>query len=205
MNFSELKTELTSRGAENDATRNGRWINQAYREIINAYDWPFTETSTTGTAGAGFVSVPSLRKVIVVGDILGASGTPGRRLSKATFAELSEDMEIENIGDTGSPEFWWYDAVAGQIKSYPLGGTIYARYHQRINELTGTDTPIFDEEYHLLIAERAMVEVYKDLHDYEEAAAVRQEYLYGLALMAKDHQVYSRESSYIQATNPYDG
>lgn len=207
MNFTEILAEMVARGAENNSTRNGRWANLAYREIGNAYDWPFTEATATGAAGAGFVAVTNLRKVIVVGDVSQASAgaTPGRRLQKAAFEELSEDLDVENVAQAGTPDFWWYDATAGRINGYPLGGTIYVRYRQRLDELSGVQTPVFDEEYHLAIVDRGMVEVYNDTDEFEKSTAMLQQYERRVARMAQDYQVIAREHSYIQVGIPYDG
>jgi hypothetical protein len=206
MTFAELLAELVARGAENNPTRNGRWINLAYREIANAYDWPFTEVTATGTAGTGIVAVADVRKVHVVGDISAApTKVPGRKLDRITFDELSEDLHIEDVAQTGIPEFWWLDSADTTIKGHPLGGTIYVRYQKRLAELTGVDVPAFNAEYHLLIVERAMSDVYADIPEDDASARALQRYERGLLKMASDYQVNSREHSYIQVGEPYDG
>jgi hypothetical protein len=206
LTFAELNTELVSRGATADPTRNGRWLNLAYREIGNAYDWPFTEASATGSAGTGVVAVADFRKAIVVGNILPTGGTlPGDRLHKITYAELTEDLGVDSISQAGTPEFWWYDPSVTQIKAYPLGGTVYARYYKRLSELSGAQTPAFDAEYHNLIVDRAMMEVYKDTPEFELVNALEQSYLGRLGRMASDYQVTSREHGYIQVVDPRDG
>lgn len=206
MTFADLQTEIIARGAQNDATRNGRWLNLAYHEIANAYDWPFTEVTATGASGAGVVAVADVRKVIVVGDVSGTGGlVPGRKLRKITFTELAEEFDIENVAQAGTSEYWWHDPTAGQIKTYPLGGTIYVRYYKRLVDLSGSLVPVFDAEYHNLIVDRAMVEVYKDTPEFDLVQPQLQDYLVRLGRMAQDYQVLSREHSYIQVVNPYDG
>lgn len=206
MTFAELKAELVARGAENDATRNGRWLNQAYRAIANAQDWPFTEDEATGSTGAGTVEVANVRKVIVVGDVTHSANPPGRNLKRISFAELAEDIKVEDADHTGNPEFWWLDNSTSTITTWPLGGTIYVRYHKRLDPLSDdNDTPVFDEEYHPLIVDRAMVEVYKNSDEFEAATAALNQFYADLASMAKDYQVYAREHSYIQVVEPYDG
>jgi len=203
--FADITAEMAARGSEAGATRNGVWANVAYRMILNAHDWPFTVTTATGTAGAGSVAVSTFRKAIVVGDVEDSALPPGNRLHKITFEEVAEDLEGQDIAVAGTPEFWWYDAVAGSIKTYPLGGTIYARYYQRLAPLTGVQEPVFDEEYHNLIVDRAMVEVHKDSSEFDVATAALNQYYVDLAAMARDYQVYSREHGYIQVPDAYDG
>lgn len=206
MTFADLKTELVARGASNDTTRNGQWINQAYRKIHNAYDWPFAEVSATGSAGAGTVTVSSLRKVEYVGDVTGIStfGAPGRRLHKITRTELVEEFGVEDLDEAGTPEYW-YRSGGTVIKAYPLGGTIHVSGYGRASELTGTDSPPFDEEYHLLIVDRAMVYVYNDADEHKSARERLAQFQLDLIDMAKDYMVYSREGSYIQVVDPRDG
>lgn len=204
MTFAELISELVARGAEDNDTRNGRRINKAYRRILNAYDWPFTLTTATGSSGAGAVTITDLRKVILVGDV--SDGTvPGRRLKKISYEELVEDVGVEDISVTGTPEFWWYDAVGTAINTYPVGGTVYARYYKRVDQMTDPDSPIFDEEYHDLIVDRAMIEVYKDNDEFQKAREEQAEFLTSLGAMASDYQIYSREHGYIQVLDPRDG
>jgi hypothetical protein len=205
MTFADITAEMTARGSEASSARNGVWANVAYRMILNAHDWPFTVTATTGTVGAGGVAVPTFRKAIVVGDLGSTALPPGTLLRKITYEELAEDIEAEDIVVAGTPEFWWYDAVAGLINTYPKGGTIYARYYARSAPLSGVNEPAFDEEYHNLVVDRAMVEVYKDSSEFEAATALLNQYYVDLAAMARDYQVYSREHGYIQVPDAYDG
>lgn len=208
MTFAELKAELVARGAENDATRNGRFINRAYHEIVNRYEWPFLIATNTGAAGAGVAPLGTFRKILLVADVSGFTGNgPGRKLQKITFEELTEDplLMVENVDRTGTPVFWYVDFQNSQIKTYPVGGTILARMVTRASDMTAVgDTPIFSDEYSLLIIDRAMVEVYKDNAEYESAAATMQNFERSLALMANDFMLDAREPSYIQV-NPFDG
>lgn len=206
MTFAELKTELIARGATDDGgTRLGRWINLGYRKIANAYDWPFTEVTATGTALAGTVVVADVRKVQFVGDISSSGQAPGRQLSKITPAELSEELFIDNLATTGTPDFWYMDPATSTIKTYPLGGTVYVRYYKRLDELTGVQAPVFDEEYHPLIVDRAMIEAYKDTDELDTAAKALAQVEFDIGRMALDYQLVAREHSYIQAGEPFDG
>ena len=200
MNFSELKQELFARGTnylEEDAAgqaRAERWLNQAYREIANLQAWPFLVVTTTGTVGAGEVSLPDVRRVMYV-------TADGNRLRSIRLEELV-DLDSD-LTRTGTPAYWYLEGTT--IKTWPTGGTITARYIKRLPPLSGTTEPVFDEEYHDLIVDDAMLRAYKDTDNFEAYASLRQVYDAGLAQMTEDYQLTSRETSYITIPDPYDG
>lgn len=207
MNFSELKTELFARGTdylnEDSAgvARAERWLNEAYREILNLNAWPFLQAITTGTAGAGLVSVPDLRRIRFVADA-SDGGTPGRVLQRATLEDLVENDDADTT-TTGTPNYYYVEG-GNTVYGYPLGGTIRVYYFKRVNPMSGTDTPVFSEEYHGLIVDRAMMKVYKDSDNFEASAALKQEYDAGVLAMAEDYLRDSRGVQFI-SVNPYDG
>jgi hypothetical protein len=209
MNFSELKDELYARGAnylEEDAdgvARAARWINQAYREILNLHAWPFLQASATGTADAGEVEVADLRRIRFVTDTSDGT-TPGRKLKRVSLDDLlAEDNELDATL-SGTAEHYYLDGDS-TIKSYPVGGTITAYYFKRVAPLSAdSDEPIFDEEYHPLIVDRAMIKVYIDTDNFEAAAALREEFNQGVRSMAEDYLLESRDIQYIPL-DPYDG
>lgn len=206
MNFTELREELFARGtsylSEDAAStaRADRWLNQAYREICNLHVWPFLVTEVTGTAGAGQVSIPDLRKLLLVADS-SVGTTPGFILQRSSYEDLAQDGE--DLSQTGSPALYWMQGTI--VRAWPVGGTIYVRYAKRVDEISGTQTPLFDEEYHDLIVDRAMIKAYKDSDNFEAAAALRQEFDAGMTAMAEDYQVFSRDVTYLDAGDPYDG
>lgn len=204
MTFNELKEELFARGTnylEEDASteaRAERWLNQAYREILNLHPWPFLQATATGTAGAGYVSIADLRKLRAVSDI-----TPGYdvHLGRASFEELLE--ENGDLTETGDPEWYYVDGTA-TVKAFPVGGQIKAYYIKRVDPMSGTDTPVFDEEYHNLIVDKAMIKAYIDSDNFEAAAALREETNLSLTAMAEDYFLDSREVMFIPVDS-YDG
>lgn len=199
-----MKTELVARGAEDNDTRNGVWINHAYKEIVNGKDWPFTETFVAGVAGTGFVTITDFRKAGWVGDIGPTGDLPGRRLYHTTYDAIARDGG-EEIDVAGTPEFWWYRDSDTTIRSYPFGSTLYVRYYKRPTSLFVDNEPIFDEAYHYLIVDRAYVEVLKDNQQFQEAGLALQLYERGLAKMAEEYGVDSNEHDYIDVGTPYDG
>lgn len=204
MNFSELKTEFFARGFDSlneDAqgvSRAERWINQAYREILNLHAWPFLQASASGVNGT--VSIPDLRRIRFVVDTSGV-GT-GTKLNRVSLDDLVADG-VTDTARTGTPE-WYYVDAGNIVKSYPVGSALTVYYIKRVDPLSGTDTPIFDEEYHNLIIDKAVVKAYIDSDNFEAAAALKQEYDAGVSAMAEDYLLDSREVQFIRV-EPYDG
>lgn len=202
MIFTDLRDEFFARGTEyleEDAegiARADRWLNQAYREICGLHAWPFLEATASGPAP---LVIPTLRRIRYV------------RLTDKPWFYLGATTEEDLIGDG-------IDLTAEGFSSvyYVTGGntvhvaaissdSIDVGYITRIAPLSGTDVPIFDEEYHLLIVDRAMIKAYHDNEDFDSAAALREEFNSEIQAMAEDYQVYTRDVFYIDPGDPYDG
>lgn len=207
MNFSELKTEFYARGFDylsEDAAgvaRAERWLNQAYREVLNLQAWPFLVVTTTGSAGAGTVSIPDLRKIMWVRDV--SSGGSNYPLQHILVQDLMAELGVD-LTQTGTPSYYYVEG-GSQVKTWLVGGTIEVRYIQRVAPLTGTADPVFDEEYHNLIVDRAVMKAYIDSDNFEAAAAEKAEFDAGILAMTEDYLMDSRETSYIDVGDPYDG
>ena len=211
MTFAELKTEFFARGTDylnedsEGVARAERWLNQAYREILNLHSWRFLQTSATGTASAGYVSIPDLRKIrFVVNTDAGSS--PGQPLQRVSLDDLVRDGDTES-SPTGTPVYYYVDDSGGLpvVQSFPLGGTLKVYYIKRVGAMVGADdAPVFDEEYHNLIVDRAMIKAYVDSDNFEAAAALRQESNVGLSAMAEDYLLESREVQFLSVSS-YDG
>lgn len=203
MNYTELLDELFARGTNYledsaaETARAGRWINQAYREILNLHAWPFLRATATGADGVGFVSIPDLRRIRFVTDVEGTDGlVPGQPLERATEDDLvNQGLDLST---TGSPEVYY--TMNGTVYTYPLGGTIRVDYIKRVSPMSGTDSPLFLEEYHDLIVDRAMMKAYKDSDNFEAAAALRLEFDAGLSAMAEDYMLDSKEVTFLAPT-----
>lgn len=203
MTFAELTAELVARGAQNNATRNGRWINQAYRAIWNYREWPFAlKNATSATPDSGFVLVPDMRKITGVWDA--TNYQPGRPLQKTTTHQLTRDG-VWDFAQSGEPQWWYWDGVAGAVLTFPLSGTITVEYYSRVDVLTGVQVPAFDEEYHHLIVDRAMVEVYKDADELAAAEKALNAWYIEMAQMVDDYMDDAVEPMYIDVVDPYDG
>jgi hypothetical protein len=201
LNFSELKTELYARGtdylSEDGAgvARAELWLNQGYREILNLQVWPFLVASQSGATP---LVITDLRRI----QNAWYGTTSDSPLQVVSQAELLEDGL--DLTDTGTPVYIYADTTG--LKTYPVTtGSITVIYIKRVNPLTGTDTPIFDEEYHPLIVDKAMIRAYIDGDNYEAAAGLKQLLDENLAAMTEDYMLTSRGPRYIQVVDPYDG
>ena len=204
MNFTELRQELFARGSnylEEDAAgvaRADRWLNQAYQDILSLQAWPFLWASALAEPPSYTVSVPDLRKIRFVTDTDGAEpGYPGRPLARGSMDALVN--EGADLSTQGTPEVYWVQQ-GNLVVPYPIGGIIRVDYIKRVPPMSGMDTPIFDSQYHDLIVDKAMVKVYKDSDNMEQAAAVKEEYNEGAASMAEDYMVESREPEFLEPT-----
>lgn len=197
MNFTELREELFARGTDylnEDAAgvaRADRWLNQAIREICSLQMWPFLQETATGSAGTGLVSIPDLRRVR---SVVTSEGHP---LQRTTRENLLADGLLTT--ETGEPERYWIED-GNTVRAYPVGGTITVHYIKRVAPISGTEEPPFDEEYHDLVVDRAMIKAYKDSDNFEAAAALKAEFDAGVSAMAEDYMVDSRDAEYI---DPY--
>lgn len=196
MNFVELKDELYARGTDylsEDAAgvaRAERWLNQGYREILNLQAWTFLYTLTTGPANSS-VNIPDLRRVLYVVDT--ANGN--QALTYVNFPDLITQYGEDAFTDTGTPSYYYI--INGTVYPHPFGGTLKVAYIKRVAPMTGTDTPIFDEEYHNLIVDKAMIRAYIDSDNYEAAQALQSQVDLTLQAMSEDYATTSRETQFI--------
>lgn len=202
MNFSELKTEFYARGTDYlsvDAagvTRAELWLNEAYREICGLHAWPFLDDEASGTPP---LSIPTLRRVRYV------------RLTNRAWWTLIDSTEEDLIQDgydltqTGLPEYY-YIKGGNEIRTAPKATeSITVGFIKRIDPLSGTQTPLFDEEYHGIIVDRAMIKAYIDTAEFTLAAELRNEYNQRVQGMVEDYQINTRDVSFLDPGLPYDG
>lgn len=204
MIFTDLREELFARGTdylEEDAAgiaRADRWLNQGYREILNLHAWRFLHAFVLGTEGAGTAAVPDLRRIRYVTNTDGVTpGIPGHPLQPTTDEDLVD--EGQDLAQTGTPETF-YVATNNIIVAHPVGGTIRVDYVKRVPPMSGTDEPVFDEEYHPIIVDKAMVKAYVDSDNFEAAAALKLEINEQLNAMAEDYMLAERQVQFLKPT-----
>lgn len=187
MTRKEIYEEVLARGFQHIADQSGgearvlRWINQAYREIIDHRPWAFLEASKEGTSP---LEVADLGHVLSVSNL-----THDRSLTYIERAVLlKSDPSLEA---TGTATLWFHED-GDTIRTHPVdsSSTLLVRYLKVAAPLAkDADEPIFDADYHDLIVDGAAVRGYKSTDNFEAAGFVRQEWERGLRGMTKGLRV----------------
>lgn len=183
MTFLEIYEEVVARGFENIAGEEGgearikRWINQAYREIIDFRAWGFLEASKEGTAP---LTIADLGHVLSAVNV-----TNETRLEYATRAGLVHwDATLSAAGVSTQ----WYLEGDTELHVYPVdtASTIKVRYLRVPADLEeDADEPMIPAGYHDLIVDGAVVRAYKTTDNFEAGGYVRQEFDRGLRNMVR--------------------
>lgn len=179
MTFAELVTELQARGfSDLSATRAGYFVNQGRHELDTLYTWPYRVTTATGGAGVGTCVITDLgviEEVINTADNSRVLEAADRRDLRRVYGALTT---------TGTPEYFYVDNTT--VRAYPVGGTLEVRYFKRCPNLSGVQTPLSPEQYHLLIVDLAVRWAYKDSDDTGMAQFLSADIDRQLAVMADD-------------------
>jgi hypothetical protein len=151
MNLSEARIEVKARGF--DYLPDGRLtiaLNNAKNHLEDAADWPWLETTATGTSP---LEITDLKSVLSVVDT-----TNDTRLTEADIRDFPEDADT-----TGRPDFWYLDGLT-TLRVYPLQEVaLSVRYLKYSPELVNiTDTPLIPARYHSVWIDLAVAETYKD-------------------------------------------
>lgn len=178
MTFKEIREEAIERGFndfEQSSARLKRWVNQAYREITDAYAWPFLKASKEGTAP---VTISDLGHVL--------SFTDKTNEFVLTFADERELNQIDPaIDETGTAQRW-YRASETELKVWPADttSTFLVKYVKTPAELKeDSDEPVVPKVYQDLIVDGTVIRLYKNRDNAEMARAVREEWREGLQRM----------------------
>lgn len=171
MDFQGCQNEVFYRGFEylNDAgtglARVKRWVNEAYQELCGEAEWPFLETTASGTAP---LSVTDLRRVLSC-----YSSTDSLPLTM-----VSREWIVQTFASTTSPTTlprWFYVDAGTSVAIFPAAATktISVRYIKYPTELSANgDTPVVPARYHELIVQGAVRRAYEDADDYQNAQNV---------------------------------
>lgn len=183
MTFKQLYEEVIARGFDNIAGEEGgearikRWLNQAYREIIDYRAWAFLEESKEGKAPL---------EIKDLGHVLSVSNLTHETL--LTFVErailLHWDPALTGKG-TGNR---WYLEGTTVIHVYPTDAddTFKVRYLKVPADLKEDgDEPVIPTAYQGLIEDGAVVRAYKGTDNFEAGQFVRQEFDRGLKSMVR--------------------
>lgn len=146
MDLSDLREELQGRGFDFlSPARCDAYLNAAYKEINDTADWPWLETTTSGTAP---LTITDLRSILYVHDT-----TNDKPLKPADVRRLGE-LYATDLTTTGTCELYWLDGTT-TLKVQPPDTTssLSVRYLKNAATLAlDADVPIVPTGHHLLIA-----------------------------------------------------
>lgn len=174
MNLTELQAEVYASGAAYLQQETGgparvtRWINQAYQELCDLDDWPFLETTATGTAPLTITDFDAVESVL---------DTSNRRkleeIDWPTITELYPDLTT-----AGTPR-WYYLTTGNVVNVYPVQAvTLSVRYYKNPTDLSGSsDTPVVPAQFHDIIVLGAWRRVLLDDNAAGDYQFVKQEWL----------------------------
>lgn len=176
MTFAELQTEVQDRGFHHvSETRIARWINQAYLEICHKQDWPFRETTATGTAP---LTISDLGKVLWVVD-----STNDQPLRGGLDARRVQEMDPD-LTATGNPARW-YLTGSDTLRVWPTNATVSVTVHylSKPTELSGEDEPLVPSEFQNLIVDGAVIRAYRNADESDKAKGLRADWNEEMATM----------------------
>jgi len=141
--LSAARTQLEKLGAgrlSGDTTMEDYYLNQAKNWIEDKDDWPWLETTTTGSSP---LTISDLRKIIYVADT-----TNDCLLKEADLIDIAR--RDPGINDVGDPTRFYLDGLTS-VKVWPVRTVnLSVRYLKYSPELTASDTPLIPARYHML-------------------------------------------------------
>lgn len=171
MDFADLKTELSDRGFSYlDATRLGRYVNNARAELDRMYLWPWREAFVTGLAPLTVSDLGTVEAVMNTSQ----SSVP---LDKRDYRHLLE--LYGDLSTAGSPSYYYLARpTSAEVATYPISATdlIGVQYWKVTTDLVdATDTPASPTEAHYTIVDIAVRRAYRDSENHTEAEAIQSE------------------------------
>lgn len=169
--FATLQTEFFARGFDylSDGgaglTRAKQWVNDGYHALCEEEQWPFLETTATGTAP---LTISDLRQILYVVDT-----TNDIRLREGDARDVV-DLNPE-VATTGTPSIYWLDGLT-TLRVYPTNtsNALSVRYLKVPTDLSADgDVPVVPGRYRNLIVDYAVCKALEDSSNHEEAARLR--------------------------------
>jgi len=129
-------------------------LNESYQEIINLETWPFLAQETTSSVAAGANTFTTPSGYSEVNSVTYATPTEMQtRLRQTTLDEL----DLLDQEDQGDPQF--YARVnSTTFRFWPKAKsaiTFSVRGKQEVSPLSSSDSPVFAEQFHPILAYRA--------------------------------------------------
>jgi hypothetical protein len=180
LDFSGLQTELFARGFTdlNDGgagvVRAKRWLNDAAHEIDDMNDWPYLNTTLTGTAPLTIADLGTIETVGVAGSY---------NLAPRDRRDLRRNCG--DLATTGTA--WAYYIVGGTtINVYPVqaGLSLTVDYWKvPVDMVANGDVPAMPDRYRMAIVDLAVERAARDRGDEAGAQAARAQGLSRLQMM----------------------
>jgi hypothetical protein len=190
-----LRTEVKARGYDYVTdTRVNYFVNTAYAELCELYPWPWLETTST-------LSVPgtlaNARTVLSVND-----SSTSATIHFIDRQALTRSGTI--LTTAGTPSYAYFEGDV--LTTYPLAsGQVTVRYARYASTLVAdTDQVLVPERWSDVVVDGACVRAAKDAHNWDEVAALRQEYNAQVKNMHDSYFSRSGEPSYILVTQSHD-
>lgn len=188
--FEELQTEFYARGYdylnENTAgrTRAKRWLNQAYLELCEVYDWPFLETEIISDSP---LVLDDLRHVLSV------TTSDNRSLDYIDRRTLAK---YQTVSDEGGTPCHWY-LVGDTLYTNPGTTEVNVHYIRVPQELVIDEQPLVVPCRYLdIVIDGAVIRALKDSDNWDAVGAARIEWDRQVGAMA-NLLVRSSEPDYI--------
>lgn len=161
--------------------------------MCEAWTWPFTEASTSGTAP---LTISDVRQVLSVAD------TSSNYV--LTGVDRRDVVDVDPpVTSVGSPESWYLEAQVLHVYPANTTVTISVRYSKVPAELSSdTDEPIVPSRFQDLIIDGALVRAYKDIDELQRAQALQVFYDRGVAEML--NSLSERNNQNPQTIRPTD-
>jgi hypothetical protein len=195
--LSTMQTEFQARGFADmtvaaDLTRITRWLNDAMHDIDEMYDWPYLQTSTTGTAP---LTIADLRKVERVIDT--SHDQPLPQLARSEAAGWDGDLTT-----TGTSPLAFYVTNATTVSLYPVSSTtqLQVLYWKFGADLASAgDAPLMPDRFRMAIVDYAVAYGCIDRGDVQGAQIAQQAGDTRVARMADSFGVLEPSATFIPA------
>lgn len=176
--------QMTELESVNSVNYYGMWLNAAYKDLTTKHrlwslklDFEFPELKTSDTSqstadGTAYINVPS--DCLVVYNV--EDTTNDTILDWRSWNWYLDQTGRADTTKEGKPKF--YTRYGSYIYQYPTPDAIYAEtvwYRKRPAALTGTTATAIGEEWDEVILELACYKGFRWIHDYDKAAACKEE------------------------------
>lgn len=182
--FKELREEAAARGFTDmldggaQEKRLGRWVNQAYRELLGIAPWPFLNAQIEGIAP---LEIPELGHILSVSNLANET-----RLYPLDERQVTDFDPAQ--GEIGTAQAWYLEGL-NTLVVWPLDTNSRLRVKcvvRPIALVADADKVQIPSTYQDLIVDGAVVRLYKNRDNFEAAQFVRQEWQLGIKGMKHD-------------------